>query len=81
MSREHKKQIHAFRRQLAAKLKYLQRDGGCSKKRRKKLIKFNMIKKIPRFYFFFIEKGYFDQKFPKESEKNGLDALQQQFLA
>ena len=33
------------------------------------------------YFFFFIERGYFDQKLPKESEKNGLDALQQQFLA
>ena len=30
--------------------------------------------------FFFIERGYFDQKLPGESDKNGPDALQQRFL-
>ena len=39
-----------------------------------------MIKNPPSPIFFFIKRGYFDQKLPGESDKNGPDALQQQFL-
>ena len=54
---------------FAAKLKYLQRGGGCCKKRGKKLTKL-IWWKIPHLQFFFlIEKGYFDQKYPRNPKK------------
>ena len=61
---------------FAAKLKNMQRSSGCYKKKGKKVEKFDMIKNPPSPIFFFIERGYFDQKLPGESDKNGPDALQ-----
>ena len=65
---------------FAAKLKYLQRGSSGCKKKRKKVDKVDIIKNPSSPIFFFIERGYFDQKLPGESDKNGPDALQQQFL-
>ena len=57
---------------FAAKLKYqkYQKGGGCCKKGGK-VDKIDMIKNPPPPIFFFIERGCFDQKLPKESKKNG----------
>lgn len=66
---------------FAAKLIYLHKGSGCCKKKRKKVDKVDIIKNPSFLIFFFIERGYFDQKLPKESDKNGPDALQLQFLA
>ena len=66
---------------FAAKLNYLYRGNGCCKKKRKKVDKVDIIKKSILSNFFFIERGYFDQKLPGESDKNGPDALQRRFLA
>ncbi len=49
-------------------------------KKWKKVKNFDKIKKIAPKYFFPNEKGYFDQKLPEESNKNGPDALQIRFL-
>ena len=62
---------------LAAKLNYLQRGGGCCKKSEK--VWCNGKKSPPNIFFY--ERGYFDQKLPEESEKNGPNALKQRFLA
>ena len=65
---------------LAAKLDYLQRGGGCCKKKWKKVKKFDIMEKNhPQICFFFIERGYFDQKLPGEFDKNGPEALHQWF--
>ena len=61
---------------FAAKLNYLQRGGGCCKKSEKSEKKLIQWKKIAPKYFFFNGRGYFDQKLPEESDKNGPDALQ-----
>ena len=66
---------------FAAKLKYLQRGGGCCKKKGKKVDKIDMMKNPLPPIFFLLKRGYFDQNLPEESEKNGPDALQQRFLA
>ena len=65
---------------FAAKLKNMQRGSGCCKKKGEKVEKLDMIKNPPSPIFFFIERGYFDQKLPGESDKNGPDALKQRFL-
>ena len=58
------------------KLNYLQRGGGCCKKV-KKVKKIDIMEKNrPQISSFFGGKGYFDQKLPEESDKNGPDALQ-----
>ena len=65
---------------FAAKLKYLQRGSGCCKKSEKKWKVWYNGKKSPPIIFSFIGRGYFNQKLPEESDKNGPDALQQRFL-
>ena len=50
-------------------------------KKEEKVDKVNIIKNPSSPIFFFIERGYFDQKLPGESDKNGPDALQRRFLA
>ena len=66
---------------FAAKLKYLQRGSGCCKKKKKKVDRFDIMQTPSLWFFFIIERGYFDQKLPEKSDKNGLDALQQRFFA
>ena len=46
------------------------------KKVKKKVKNFDIMEKIAPKYFFFIGRGYFDQKLPEESDKNGPVALQ-----
>jgi len=55
--------------QFAAKLKYLQRGGGCCKKKGKKVDKIDMMKNPLPPIFFSLKRGYFDQNLPEESEK------------
>jgi hypothetical protein len=45
--------------QFAAKLKYLQRGGGCCKKKGKKVDKIDMMKNPLPPIFFFVEKRVF----------------------
>ena len=66
---------------FAAKLKNMQRGSGCCKKKGKKVDKIDMMKNPPPPIFFSLKRGYFDQKLPEESEKNGPNALKQRFLA
>ena len=61
---------------FAAKLKYLQRGGGCYKKKKKKGDKFDIMQKPSLLLFLIIKRRYFDQKLPEKSDKNGPDTLQ-----
>ena len=82
MSREHKKQIHAFRQQsVCSKNEIFVKGWWLLQKKGEKVDKIDMMKNPPLPIFFFIERGYFDQKLPGESDKNGPDALQRRFLA
>ena len=56
-------------------MKYLQKGGGCCKKKGKKVDKIDD-EKSPTSNFFSLKRGCFDQKLPEESDKNGPDALQ-----
>ena len=62
---------------FAAKLKNMQSGSGCYKKKGEKSWKIWYDKKSTLSNFVFIERGYFDQKLPGESDRNGPDALKQ----
>ncbi len=82
MSREYKKQIHAFRRQfVCGKIRIFAKGWWLLQKKGKEVDKIDMIKNHPPPFFFLLKKGIIDQKLREKSEKNSPDALQLRFLA